>query len=103
MTQLTKTERKKFYTKLLKIVCADPRIDVGFCYYVADAAKQTNLDVQELYEEYIFDEDFIMEHLPELYRIKPKSIFYSCMYWWPTTPEGWQKRINKLHNIIQRM
>lgn len=102
MTQLTKAERYIFYKNLLRIVCADSRVDRGFCWFIEDAAKASGEEIGELYGDYIFDGDFIQFQLPELFRIKPKDK-YPFDYWFPLTKEGWQTRINKLHNIIQRM
>ena len=103
MTQLTKQERKTLYKKLLKIVCATPELNHGFCYYIEYAVKEmNNEDILELYDDYVFDGDFIEAHLPELLKIKPADK-ETYDYWFPLTMEGWQKRINKLHNTIQRM
>lgn len=102
MTQLTKAERKKFYKKLMKIVCADPHVSHGFCYYLEAAAKASGEDIEELYGDYIFDCDFIQFELTELFRIKPKSK-QPYSYWFGQNKEGWETRINKLYNIIQSM
>ena len=102
MTELTRQERKRFYKKLLKIVCADPRVDHGFCWFIEHAAKASCEEIEELYGDYIFDGDFIQFQLPELFRIKPADK-QPYDYWFPLTKEGWETRINKLHNIIQRM
>ena len=102
MTHLTKQQRKKLYKNLLKVVCADPRVGHGFCYYMEEAAKASGEEIEEIYDDFIFDCDFIQFELPELFRIKPKHKEpYS--YWFNCDKEGWTKRINKLHNIIQRM
>ena len=103
MTQLTKAERKKFYKKLMKIVCADSCVYHGFCYYIDAAAIQTSKEIEDLYGEYTFDCDFIQDQLPELFRIKPKSKPEAWSYWFAQTNQGWQTRINKLYNIIQSM
>ena len=102
MTQLIKAERKKFYKNLMKIVCADPSVQKGFCWYIEDAATLTGKDILDLHGDYIFEDEFIQEQLPELYRIKPKNKF-GYDYWFSCTKEGWQTRINKLYNIIQSM
>ena len=102
MTQLTKAERKKFYKNLLKIVCNDPSTNHGFCWYIEAAAKASGEEIEELYDDYIFDCDFIQFELSELFRIKPKDK-ESYSYWFNCEKEGWTKRINKLHNIIQQM
>ena len=102
MTQLTRAERKRFYEILLKIVCEDPDTDHGFCYYISSVVVKMSRDIQELYSDYIFEDEFIFGHLPELSRLKPKKKF-TYDYWFPCTPKGWETRINKLHNIIQKM
>lgn len=102
MTELTRQQRKTFYKNLLKIVCADPRVGHGFCWFIEHAAKASGKEIQDLYGEHIFDCDFIQFELPELFRIKPKDK-QPYDYWFPLTKEGWERRINKLHNIIQKM
>lgn len=102
MTQLTKTERKTFYKNLLEVVCADPSLNHGLCWFIEHAAKASGEEIEELYDDYIFDCDFIQFELPELFRIKPQDK-QPYSYWFPLTKEGWERRINKLHNIIQKM
>lgn len=102
MTKLTKQERKTFYKALLKTVCADPCLDHGFCYYISDLAQNMGGKYDELCNEYLYEIDFILIQLPELWKIKPKDKM-GITYWFNCDKQGWQKRINKLHNIIQRM
>lgn len=102
MSKLTKAERKRFYKKLLHIVCKDPSVLVGFCYYVEDAAVELGGKFQDIIDDHICDSDFIVYELPELVKIKPKDRpMYG--YWFDNTAEGWNIRIRKLHKIIQSM
>ena len=102
MTHLTKQERKKFYKALLKTVCADPCTDHGFCYYISDLVVEMGGIYDVLCMEHLYEIDFILVELPELWAIRPKDKCGLC-YWFTCDKEGWTKRINKLHNIIQRM
>ena len=110
MSHFTKRERKAFYKGLLKMVCDSSCTDNGFCWYLDELGYFPGyLPNEKLFDKYVnihssylYDVEFMEEQLPELWAIKPKDKHGLC-YWWPETPKGWQIRINKLHNIIQRM
>jgi hypothetical protein len=89
---MNKRERHKLYKQLLKIVCADPEVRQGICYYLANL---TTLGIMLCYR--------MEELLPELYEKAPKKWkknFFS--YWFPTTYEGWKKRIAIIEQCIEK-
>lgn len=102
MSKLTKIERKVFYKKLLEIVCADPGVRHGFCFYLYDTCKALDDKYYDLLDCYLFEEYFIEEHLPELWTVKPDKS-YDYGYWFARSAKGWETRINLLFNIIQKM
>jgi len=87
----TKKKRLKFYKELLKVVCEDPDTCEGMCYYISRI-----INVKKRY-----DRDGIIKQFPELWKHRPK--IKSRDYWFPLDDEGWQKRIDIIHNIIQEM
>ena len=89
------TLRLEFYKKLLDVVCKDPSTKFGYCYYICEKLLH-----RTHYEFYI------MEHLPELAAYKtPYEERYTGypFHWFPCTKAGWQKRINILVKIINKM
>lgn len=82
--------RLKFYKKLLDVVCKDPSVDDGYCLFIAKITEDDSYDVIQMIEIYA----------PELAAYMPTDFY---VYWFPCTKEGWQKRINILVKIINKM
>lgn len=100
MSRLTKKERKYFYEELLEMVCKDPSVKQGYCYYVSKLACKLEGKYKELSEGYnLF---FIPVYLPELYAVKPPHKI-TLDFWFPCNRKGWQERITLLEEVISKM
>ena len=102
MSAFTHEERKFFYKELLKMVCKDPDTHHGFCWYVLNLSMKLGGKYKRKWFYFTFTVDLIEKEYPELYSIKPIKI-HRLSLWFNASPAGWETRINKLHNIIQRM
>ena len=100
MSRLTKAQRKYFYEKLLKMVCEDPSVKNGYCYYAFRLARILGGKYKELSDGYCLY--FIAIYLPELYAIRPPGVDMMD-YWFPCDRKGWQERITLLEKVINKM
>lgn len=91
---MTKKERLQFYKRLLKVVCDDPDVDFGFCYYIYNITLKSGNAKTCTNMEYNF---------PELWAKKPERIIFPSEYWFPRTSKGWEKRIALLEEVIHEM
>lgn len=78
----SKKKRNAIYKKLLKIVCDDPRVDEGMCFYLWQRPFDIDIDL-----------------LPELDQYRPLDCCES--YWAPCTYEGWETRIEWIVQAIK--
>lgn len=90
--------RLKFYKKLLKVVCEDPSVEMGYCNYLSMVYRMVFRDTLSL-EASI---NARMENLPELTQYRPFGK-HDNEYWFPCTTKGWEKRISILEKIIRDM
>ena len=98
MSELTLEERLSFYKELLRLVCRDPNVSAGYCYYMSHKMKfwyrrHSTIDCIYAYQ--------FKQYFPELYAYKPVNLIRE--YWFPCTAEGWQHRINILVKIIHKL
>lgn len=91
---MTKRERLRFYKRLLKVVCEDPSVGRGLCYYIYQITFKSGNPRICSEMKYIF---------PELYAKKPKKVKYYTEYWFSLTYKGWEKRIALLEEVIHEM
>lgn len=82
--------RLEFYKKLLDVVCKDPSVDDGYCHFIDKIVEDDSFYVIQMLKIYA----------PELAAYMPEDFH---VYWFPCTKEGWQKRINILVEIINKM
>lgn len=82
--------RLKFYKKLLDVVCKDPSVDDGYCHFISKI----------IVDQYYYVIIKIKLYAPELAVHMSENLF---MHWFPCTKAGWQKRINILVEIINKM
>lgn len=90
--------RLKFYKKLLEVVCEDPSVKRGYCFYLSKAYRMT-FSGSGLSES-VFNSG--LEKLPELIKYRPKGKT-NLEHWFPCTTKGWEKRISILEEIIKDM
>lgn len=90
---MRKKERLNFYKRLLKVVCEDPSVDVGFCHYIFEMTSKSKKPI---------DYDDIEKKLPELWAKKPIR-GWNSLYWFSCTYNGWEKRIALLEEVIHEM
>lgn len=90
--------RLKFYKKLLEVVCEDPSVKHGYCFYLSKAYRMT-FSGTGLFESLCISG---MENLPELTQYRP-FFKHDGEYWFPCTAKGWEKRISILEEIIKDM
>ena len=98
---MTKAQRLSFYKELLNVVCEDECTDFGFCYYITIHMRHWYWG-NRVNRIYAFDVHDFEKNLPELYAIRPTSKKVGG-YWFPCTHGGWQKRIDRLVSIINKM
>lgn len=89
----TKRGRNSFYKKLLKVVCEDPSVDQGLCYYIGNVMTGSPDRTTRILTGMNY-----MSTLAELHKQKPKHYF---IYWYPLTTEGWKKRIACIEKAIE--
>lgn len=82
--------RLEFYKKLLDVVCKDPSVEDGYCHFIDK--------IVEDYSFYVITK--IKLYAPELAVYMPEDLY---VHWFPCTKEGWQKRIDILVKIINKM
>ena len=100
--KLSRTQRRICYIKLLDMVCKDSNTHFGFCYYVRELMYSKQTYRNKMFG-YVMTEELIKNEFPELYSNKPNNLSVGDTYWFELNPEGWEKRIRKLNNIIQTM
>jgi hypothetical protein len=94
---MNKRERKNdFYKRLLKVVCEDPRINLGLCWFMT-RVKGHSLP-QSFYP--YFDKS-LKKHLPELHSMIPKDSDFVGIYWFKLSQKGWKKRIEIIEECIK--
>lgn len=90
--RLTPEQRLLVYEKLLKDVCADPKVDYGMCYYLFNLLDRCK-KMPKKWSKLLGTEK--MRCLPELNKYKSSSL-----YWAPRTAEGWETRIGWIEQAI---
>lgn len=101
MSKLTLEERLSFYKELLRVVCKDPDVSHGYCYYMVFKMKlwyRRHPTINYIYAHTPYQ---FKQYFPELYAYKPVNLIRE--YWFPCTAEGWQHRINILVKIIHKL
>lgn len=98
MKTYNKKQRHKIYIKLLEIVCVDPDVTEGICYYIDEACGKDKWE----------DDDTDIEEFSELVKHRPAPFkqfigrrYYSRVYWAPTTEKGWETRIKWIQQAIK--
>lgn len=91
---LTLEQRLLVYKTLLKVVCEDPRVNDGMCFYLTcllDRSKKMPYGWRFMLGT------SKMECLPELNKNKKH---YYWQYWAPLTSKGWERRIRWIEQAI---
>lgn len=97
--ELTPKQRLLVYEKLLKVVCKDPSVDDGICFYLVfllDGDRRMPVlwrslgGVQKI------------KLLTELYNKKTTECFWcnNFGFWAPLTSKGWETRIRWIEKSI---
>ena len=92
MTTLTAKQRLLVYEELLKVVCEDPAVKFGMCYYLMrllDGSRR----MPYAWKSLLGCEK--MDYLPEL---NQHDTF--TLYWAPRTAKGWKTRIGWIEQAI---
>lgn len=97
---MTKKQRLSFYKELLRIVCEDPSVDVGFCSYITNGMDEW-YNLTKVKWIYAYDDAVFAKRLPELWSYNP--FLEKPSYWFPKDKKGWQKRIDILVEIIEKL
>lgn len=91
---MKRKQRNKFYKKMLKVACADPSVDYGFCRLMRDCANYEQLSLVNSFDFY---SEFMKKHLPELFSFRPRPLPEELNgFWFPKTRGGWKIRIGIL-------
>lgn len=91
--KLTREQRHLVYKTLLKVVCKDPSILHGMCWYLFDLLNNN----KTLPDWWRYSTGSTrMKYLPELNKYKSSKI-----YWAPLTAEGWETRIGWIEQAIK--
>ena len=86
--ELTRQQRHLVYTQLLKVVCAEPRVDKGMCHYLIFLLDQDGR-MPPHWSWLRGNEKMLL--LPEL--DKHRCSYKGSGYWAALTYKGWEKRI----------
>lgn len=94
---MTKKQKLSFYKELLKVVCENLNTRRGFCWYINNMDHWYTENKVPCIDAY--DKKEFNKHLPELYAYKLNN----KGYWFPENARGWQKRIDILVEIIEKL
>lgn len=103
--KLTNEQRLVIYKKLLKLVCKDPDVEMGMCYYIHGELIMLLRRADNI-PSWWNNERNKISFLTELYRHRPKTPKeYSGFvgYWAPPTKEGWETRISWIEKAIEQV